>query len=156
MSGLRNLPLPALVVAPPGLTRPELEAWAGEFGGYPAGHFSALDIPAMVHHCRLVVETSEAQRLMVKKGRNRDAAGHWRSCMALMAASRRALRMVPSARLTPARAGVIAAGRTRADDSAQEYGKHDWRSLFPDFKESPKTNRGRAASVNGVKKNGIE
>lgn len=152
MGRLRHAPGLTAVVAPDTLSGPELVMWKAEFGMFPAGHFSPLDVPAMVGHCKLAVEAEQAHRLMIKKARTRDAAGHWRACVALLAASRRALRMVPSARLSPARAGVLAAGRTRADEDARVEGPADWRSLFPSYQEPANTAKKQVIVTTG--KNG--
>jgi len=106
--------------------------WCREFAAVPAGHFAQCDLGAMLDLVRLVHEVGEAHAAMLAK-RNRDTATHWRACVALVQSARRSLRLLPHARQSPRRVGVLVSGNTRADGSAYdppERGAHDWRSLF--------------------------
>jgi len=127
---------PAPVVArvvrpPPGLSAGQYTLWDLEFGAAPVGHFVPSDVPAMLDHVNLCAEAAEAYQVMIARNRSRDAAAHWRALQSMLLSSRRALRLLPRARVSAKRAGTLAAGPVNADDAVYEPHNRDWRSLFP-------------------------
>ena len=119
---------------PQGLSAREADLWSSEFGALPSGHMQPSDIPHMRRHLRLLVEERDAFENMVRMKRSRDAAAHWRSCVSLLGASSRSLRIQPHQRLPPRRVGLLQAGSEKIEEIARGHGPSgasDWRALFP-------------------------
>lgn len=134
-------PAPHVIIPPEDLTADEQQTWNREFGAVPFGHFVRADIPAMRAHVQLVIEEAEARSAMLRRDRSRDASSHWRGVCAAVMGSRRALRLLPSARQTPRRAGLVAAGAASAEPDLFDNSRPDWRSLFPNANDAGKPPR---------------
>lgn len=119
-------PLMTVLPLPTDLDARQRAVWQQEFDSAGLGHFTAADLPAMRTHVALVIEADDAYARMLAAEFARTESAHYRAMLGLVLASRRMLRMVPSARLSKQRAATLATSATTAGRDA------DWRALFPE------------------------
>lgn len=133
------------VLAPPShLPADEKRIWNELFGGVPVGQLGLRDRYLMLNHLKVALEERAAFTAMIESDRRPDRAQHWRSCVTLLHASARQLRLNPQQRLEPRRIGIMDRGRTRNDGTEFQLGGDHWRDLFPPAARSAKKLRNRA------------